>query len=436
MPEREDSYYSEPVQEIMGTIPSWITLWGITVIAGIFMLIIIGCCIIKYPQTLTSSISLTSVNPPSDLTSRYSGLLDSVYVTNGDKVCKGQLIALISTPADYNHILFVESIIRCHSGDCITLSSDSTLYCTYTLGDLQSVWGDLVRACSDYRSWKDIDQIGIQRRLISEQIERNSDYYNDLLAQNEFLQKDLEYEIASFRRDSILMIKRAISQAEYESSVKSLLGKRSSLASFNATLTSSRLNVLQLEQRQMELDIQRQNEESAHIRTITQLSNQMLSQIAQWKELYTIIAPSDGFVSLQSVWSRGQHVSVGDVIASLVPSSDKSVFGRLTVPSSGFGKVEKGQSVNVRLNGFPYMEFGILKGVVSHISAVPRQVSTSEGAMIVYTVDVAFPDGLVSSYGKQFPMVQQMDGTAEIITRDRRLIEQFIDPIISLFKNR
>ena len=37
MPERGDNYYSEPVQEIMGSIPSWITRWGVTVIAGIFV---------------------------------------------------------------------------------------------------------------------------------------------------------------------------------------------------------------------------------------------------------------------------------------------------------------------------------------------------------------------------------------------------------------
>ena len=29
-----------------------------------------------------------------------------------------------------------------------------------------------------------------------------------------------------------------------------------------------------------------------------------------------------------------------------------------------------------------------------------------------------------------------MDGEAEIITRDQRLIEHFIEPVISLFRNR
>ena len=33
-------------------------------------------------------------------------------------------------------------------------------------------------------------------------------------------------------------------------------------------------------------------------------------------------------------------------------------------------------------------------------------------------------------------MIQRMDGTAEIVTEDMRLIERFIQPVVSLFKNR
>ncbi|MBR4821871.1 MAG: HlyD family secretion protein, partial [Bacteroidales bacterium] len=88
--------------------------------------------------------------------------------------------------------------------------------------------------------------------------------------------------------------------------------------------------------------------------------------------------------------------------------------------------------VNIKLNGFPYLEYGILKGVVSTISSVPEN---GEDGM-VYTVNVALPDGLESTYHKRLPFVQDMDGSAEIVTEDRRLIEQFILPIRSLFVNR
>lgn len=445
MPETEDRYYSEPVQEIMGTIPSWVTRWGVTVIAGIFVLIVIGCCIIKYPQTVTSSITLTSENPPSDLAARYDGLLDTVCVTNGQKVRSGQLIALLATPADYRDVMSVRETL---SGLSATLSdssvpvvpsdvtSGSALYRDYRLGDLQGGWSELVRSCRAYRNWSEIDQTGIQKRLVSAQIRKNSEYYDDLLAQRKVLEQDLRYEQTGLDRDSLLMQKGAISHAEYEVSLKSWISKKGSLASFDASLTNTQLSILQLRQRLTELDIQRQTEETEHLREIMQQAGQLQAQMDQWLEQYAVISPADGTVSLQKVWSRGQHVLVGDVIASIVPNTGEKVIGRLQVPSSGFGKVERGQSVNVRLNGFPYMEFGVLKGVVESISAVPQSVSTAEGSAIFYTVDVRFPDGLTSTYGKKLPMVQQMDGTADIITRDRRLIEMFIDPMLSLFRNR
>lgn len=440
MPERGDNYYSEPVQEIMGSIPSWITRWGVTVIAGIFALIIIGCCIIRYPQTLTSSITLTSENPPSDLAARYDGLLDTVCVVNGQKVRNGDLVALLSTPADYGDIMAVRDLLDSLSSrerDALPDAvSSPSLYENYRLGDLQSSWSELVRSCSAYLNWSEIDQSGHQKRLVEEQIGKNREYYGDLLAQKAVLEQDMRYEQAGLERDSLLMVRGAVSRAEYETSLKNWTSKKGSLASFEATLTSTQLSILQLRQQLTELEIQRQNEETEHLRGIMQQASQLKAQVAQWLEQYAVISPADGTVSLQKVWSRGQHVLVGDVIASVVPDNGDRVIGRLQVPSSGFGKVEEGQTVNVRLNGFPYMEFGVLKGVVESIPAVPQTVTTAEGNSIVYTVEVSFPDSLVTTYGKELPMVQQMDGTAEIITRDRRLIGQFIDPVLSLFKNR
>ena len=424
----------------MGSIPSWITRWGVTVIAGIFALIVIGCCIIRYPQTLTSSITLTSENPPSDLAARYDGLLDTVCVVNGQKVRSGDLVALLSTPADYGDIMAVRDLLDSLSSrerDALPDAvSSPSLYENYRLGDLQSSWSELVRSCSAYLNWSEIDQSGHQKRLVEEQIGKNREYYGDLLVQKAVLEQDMRYELAGLERDSLLMAEGAISRAEYEATLKNWTSKKGSLASFEATLTSTQLSILQLRQQLTELEIQRQNEETEHLRGIMQQASQLKAQVAQWLEQYAVISPADGTVSLQKVWSRGQHVMVGDVIASVVPDNGDRVIGRLQVPSSGFGKVEEGQTVNVRLNGFPYMEFGVLKGVVESIPAVPQTVTTAEGNSIVYTVEVSFPDSLVTTYGKELPMVQQMDGTAEIITRDRRLIGQFIDPVLSLFKNR
>ena len=296
MPERGDNYYSEPVQEIMGSIPSWITRWGVTVIAGIFALIIIGCCIIRYPQTLTSAITLTSENPPSDLASRYDGLLDTVCVVNGQKVSGGDLVALLSTPADYGDIMAVRDLLDSLSSrerDALPDAvSSPSLYENYRLGDLQSSWSELVRSCSAYLNWSEIDQSGHQKRLVEEQIGKNREYYGDLLAQKAVLEQDMRYEQAGLERDSLLMAEGAVSRAEYEATLKNWTSKKGNLASFEATLTSTQLSILQLRQQLTELEIQRQYEETEHLRGIMQQASQLKAQVAQWLEQYAVISPA------------------------------------------------------------------------------------------------------------------------------------------------
>lgn len=430
---RRDSFYSDEAQEIIGSVPSWVVRWGITVVFVIFAGIVAGCYFIKYPQIVTAPITITTVNPPADLAARYDGLLDTVCVSNGDTVRQGQLLALFATPARYDDISTIERSLQ---GSCAeplsALVRSEWLDGHYTLGDLQSTWAEFLRQCLDYRHYLNIDYIGRKKQLLAAQIDKNAEYYDRLQTQKRLLLKDLDYGRRMLERDSLLLSEAVISSADYEATAQGFLSKQSSKAGFDATLTSTELTILQTRQQIVELSVQEENEKAEYEHALDQLRQQLLAGIAQWKEQYAVIAPAGGRVSLQSYWSRGQHVSVGSILASIVPEGKTEVLGRMQVPSSGFGRVKQGQRVNVKLNGFPYMEFGVLKGTIRSISAVPVQTA----AGVAYTVEVVFPGELTTTYKKELPLIQQMDGTGEIITEDMRLIEQFIRPVVSLFKNR
>lgn len=119
---------------------------------------------------------------------------------------------------------------------------------------------------------------------------------------------------------------------------------------------------------------------------------------------------------------------------TVVPSVERSPVGIVKVPQASFGKVSTGQKVNVRLNGYPYMEYGLLVGEIGYLSSVPEAAAGSQTEP-QYTAEIVFPDGMVTTYGRELRLIQKMDGTAEIITQDRRLIMRFLDPIAALFKN-
>jgi hypothetical protein len=46
-----------------------------------------------------------------------------------------------------------------------------------------------------------------------------------------------------------------------------------------------------------------------------------------------------------------------------------------------------------------------------------------------YILEVDFPDNLQTNYGKTLPFSQEMQGAAEIVTEDLRLLDRLLRPI-------
>jgi HlyD family secretion protein len=51
-------------------------------------------------------------------------------------------------------------------------------------------------------------------------------------------------------------------------------------------------------------------------------------------------------------------------------------------------------------------------------------------------LEVDFPEKLKTTYGKELIFSQEMQGSAEIVTEDLRLLDKFINPIKSVLKNK
>lgn len=98
------------------------------------------------------------------------------------------------------------------------------------------------------------------------------------------------------------------------------------------------------------------------------------------------------------------------------------------LPVQGSGKVEVGQKVIVKMSDYPYMEYGYIEGKVENISMVSTPINYGNGTtMESYLVSLVFPEGLKTNYGLQLDFRFETKGIAEIITKDRRLIERFFD---------
>ena len=84
--------------------------------------------------------------------------------------------------------------------------------------------------------------------------------------------------------------------------------------------------------------------------------------------------------------------------------------------------------MNINLDNYPYLEYGIIIGKINSVSLMPSEDN--------YSVEVEFPNGLTTNYHKKLAFGQNMQGSAEIITEDIRLIERFIQPLKYILKKQ
>ncbi len=433
--DRDSNYHSEEAQEILGHIPSWTIRWGITVIFAIFVVIILGCCFIKYPERVNGSVVIRTANAPVDVVVRSGGNLEIISVSNGDVVNEDEILGVISTGADYRDILSADSCLLGFAGqqpaDAVF---NDIIYDNYQMGELQGDWTSFTLSCQRYKDYITRAVIKKKRELVGEQIDKQKEYYRQTQKQFLTISKDLQYEEKNFMRDSSLFAMNVISEQEYDESARRLLQTRNSVMSFKSQMTSTELSIIQLEQQIVELSIQEEDETLAFDQEIRTNIERLSADIRNWKLIYLLTAPISGKVSFVHKWDVGQFINAGEHFLTVAPDERQSVIGVVHIPQTSFGKVSTGQKVNVKLEGYPYMEYGMLVGTIGHLSSVPEEQSDNQNAP-QYTAEIIFENGMRTTYGKELRMIQKMDGSAEIITEERSLIMRFLDPVVALFKN-
>lgn len=419
---------SEEVQEILGRPPRWIVRVGISIIFVVVAGLFVGSYFLKYPDILPAPITVTTENLPAGVMAMTTGKIDTIAVAEKQLVKEGELLAVIRNPAKLEDVMAVKRMLE--GADTVdvethgraSLQNDASLQ----LGDLQSAYTAFDNALTDYRHFVETDYHNRKIAVIQKQIAAQKNLLQKTVNQLNISRKQLATAQKLFEIDSMLYSNAALSLVDYQSARNSLLQQLSSLESSKMSVDNQQMSILQSEQSIFDLEQQRIDEEQQLTSALTSAKEQLAAQIRQWEQTYLLVAPCNGKVTFTKYWQKNQNVNAGEVLVTVVPDGDTQVVGKILLPQQGAGKVKVGQTVNVKLDNFPYLEYGMVKVCIRNISMVPVQVDENTKA---YMLEVEFPENLVTTYGKELTFSQEMTGTAEIITEDLRLLDKFINPI-------
>lgn len=415
---QKDIIYSEPVSEIMGRPPGKILRWGNIIIIVVFILFIILLWLIRYPDIIPAQVEITTVNPPVTLVSKLTGRIKKLYVADKNEVMEGQIMAVMETAASADEMSKLKNIID-------TIGNPERIKLSFLpefaeLGEIQSYWGSFLKSLSDFNNYILNDYYGNKILSLNEEIDGILTYIGRLKVKEKLYSENQVLEARKFGRDSLLFVNGVYSESELEKSRQSLI--RITIELQQVRLDHSEKSIELAEKRQLLQDykIRKIEEREKYYSVLNESFLNLSAQIKIWENNYLLISPVRGTVTFTKFWSENQIVNKDEPVLSIVPQDAGDYVGRINLKMNRSGKVKPGQEVNIKLSGYPYLEYGMVKGRVKSKSLVTSGNS--------YTIELILPDGLTTLYGRKLDFNQNMEGTAEIITEDLRLLQKILNP--------
>lgn len=176
---------------------------------------------------------------------------------------------------------------------------------------------------------------------------------------------------------------------------------------------------------------------------IAQTTNQVKSLEFQLTQ-YTIEAPVSGTIFEFPIENAEATVESGEVVAmiaqvknNLYPESD--LILRAKMPSSETAFLKPGLPAKLKLDAYPFQDYGIVDGHVSWISpdskaATDPQTGQTNEAGEFFELEISVDRPYLATAEEQIPITPGQTATAEIVIRQRRLIDYFLEPFKKLKK--
>lgn len=426
MPEIKDiNLRSEEVQEILTRVPHWMIRWGNIVVLSIVLLMLGVSWMIKYPDMISTQISITTEVPPQKLIAKTSGRIEAILVKDKAEVSKETPLAVIENAANYKDVFLLKSIIDTINIDNYVFPFEKTK--ALQLGDIESSFAlfqkeylvdELNNKLQPYKvegAAQSYESIQLRERLSLLESQKTINQSELELQKNDLDRYETLYKkgIISTQELEKHRLENLQSQKNYKSLLSSISQLKSSLNDLNRNSKTTTIN---------------ENKENVNLdRNVTQAFYQLKKAIKDWELNYVFRSSIEGKVSFLQLWSENQTIVSGDNIFAIIPSIETNFIGKLKAVAQNSGKIKEGQDVNIRLANYPDREFGIIKGKIKSISLTPDK----DGNLLI---DISLPNGLKTSYDKKILFQQEMSGSADIITEDLRLLERLLYQFKDIFR--
>lgn len=236
-----------------------------------------------------------------------------------------------------------------------------------------------------------------------------------------------------------LMDQGYISMDQLQQRQARVLTERQALQGLAREMTSLRQQLVERQHELSGLPAFHENQLSSVRRALLLVEQELIESEAKRSVLIT--APEQGFAT-SILAGPGQTVDSTRLLMGLVPA-DSILQAELYAPSRTVGFIQKGDTVVLRYEAYPYQKFGQHRGRVRSISRSTlsaTELITMSGSVPglgadgeqIYRIRVDIDNQSVIAYGKHHSLQSGMLVKADVLQEKRQLYEWVLEPLYTV----
>ena len=419
---------SEEITEIVDRMPMAFGRWVAMAVVVFSILLLLFGWIIKYPDTVTGYIRINSTHAPVKLVANVSGNIFLESFRAQDEIKKGEYIAVIENPALTADVRKISGLTRQFDPHAPVSDAIQQLFPEkVSLGELNMKYYAFLSALKNQYDYIQDNVFEKQRITLLDNIKGKQEIMDESEQLLQLTQEKLKISqkwldrYTSLNRDEIVTY-----EYEVDRSRNDYLSGKQEEQNLQKEIAGIRMQIVENQNQITRLAVEQQEKERILRMELLASYHDLCDNIKVWEQRYVFKAPFDGKVEYLKFLSENQFVQAGEEIFGIVPE-ETNVFGQVLLPSAGAGKVKLGSKVKVKLDNYPYMEYGTIEGIVGSISLLSQPQKTGQAPIETYLIVVDLPQGLTTNYGETLDFQFEIGGTADIIVKERRLIERLFD---------
>jgi HlyD family secretion protein len=141
-----------------------------------------------------------------------------------------------------------------------------------------------------------------------------------------------------------------------------------------------------------------------------------------------IPSPVSGVVTYVASTQKGDKVQANTPLISIAPKGARSVL-KIDIDEKDRGFLREGLEVKLKFSAFPYQRYGFITGTLDYISPSTQR---SQSDTLVYKGHISLNKDYYRVDDIDYPLRYGMTAIAEVVVRQRRLIDMAIDPLRQL----